>query len=590
MTETISNNNKLKRFFNALIITVLTVSCLLVGMVSFSIPSKALDINADYISSLGNTVLLWKEDSTGSCNLQSLVDDYFCENALNGNVQTYVQALTCDPYNNPDLSAYTRALAQSVEAAYHSDSGIYPTSLQKSVITLCMCHAYSNAGTDIPFVLEDYFSEEIVNDALNNTIGSKGIMTYIYGLNMLEALEHVNAEYDCPFTCEDIIMTLISSQLSDGGYALSGDEGDVDVTAMTLRSLSYAYKALSTTDAASSYIFSDAEAAQFISSVDSSILFLKNAQLETGDYASYGCACSESTAQVILAACALGIDVSDFNNNNISALDGLVIYRLENGSFSHSSPLVTNDMASSQAYEALCAIASTLPVSSTASDASTNINDNTVNNSKTNNLATNGKVSIKTYFYIIVATAFIISVLIISIIYFKNKNRKKYVMQLISALLIATLAAAAIFFININTPVQFSAAPSSTIADAPGENTICISYRINCSTVESDPIKADIYPTDTLYVYEGATAFDVLYEICRTNNIQLDYESNSVYGTAYVKGINSLYEFDNGDLSGWMYRINGEFPSVGCGYYTLTEGDYVEWLYTTNIGRDLEND
>ncbi len=37
-----------------------------------------------------------------------------------------------------------------------------------------------------------------------------------------------------------------------------------------------------------------------------------------------------------------------------------------------------------------------------------------------------------------------------------------------------------------------------------------------------------------------------------------------------------------------MYRVNGEFPDVGCRSYTLSDGDKIEWLYTTNIGKDLE--
>ena len=55
----------------------------------------------------------------------------------------------------------------------------------------------------------------------------------------------------------------------------------------------------------------------------------------------------------------------------------------------------------------------------------------------------------------------------------------------------------------------------------------------------------------------------------------------------YISGINYLYEFDFGDLSGWMYRVNDTAPSVGCGEYHLSDGDFIEWLYTTDIGNDL---
>ena len=37
-----------------------------------------------------------------------------------------------------------------------------------------------------------------------------------------------------------------------------------------------------------------------------------------------------------------------------------------------------------------------------------------------------------------------------------------------------------------------------------------------------------------------------------------------------------------------MYRVNGETPSVGCAEYALSDGDQVEWLYTCDLGNDLE--
>ena len=65
-------------------------------------------------------------------------------------------------------------------------------------------------------------------------------------------------------------------------------------------------------------------------------------------------------------------------------------------------------------------------------------------------------------------------------------------------------------------------------------------------------------------------------------------EGEGAGGMVYVSGIGYLYEFDYGDLSGWMYRVNGETPSVGCAEYALSDGDQVEWLYTCDLGNDLE--
>ena len=60
--------------------------------------------------------------------------------------------------------------------------------------------------------------------------------------------------------------------------------------------------------------------------------------------------------------------------------------------------------------------------------------------------------------------------------------------------------------------------------------------------------------------------------------------------TAYIEGIDNVYEFDRGQGSGWMYRVNGIFPDRGAGVVPLQDGDRVEWLYTTNLGVDLKAD
>ena len=60
-----------------------------------------------------------------------------------------------------------------------------------------------------------------------------------------------------------------------------------------------------------------------------------------------------------------------------------------------------------------------------------------------------------------------------------------------------------------------------------------------------------------------------------------------MYSSAYVEGINNLYEFDVGSLSGWMYNVNGWYPNYGCSRYQVKDGDVVEWCYTCDLGEDL---
>jgi len=81
------------------------------------------------------------------------------------------------------------------------------------------------------------------------------------------------------------------------------------------------------------------------------------------------------------------------------------------------------------------------------------------------------------------------------------------------------------------------------------------------------------------------TVLDVLKKITRKNKIQMEYRGAK--GAAYIEGIDNLYEFDLGAKSGWMYRVNGEFPNKGAGSYKVNEGDVIEWLYTTDLGEDI---
>ena len=82
---------------------------------------------------------------------------------------------------------------------------------------------------------------------------------------------------------------------------------------------------------------------------------------------------------------------------------------------------------------------------------------------------------------------------------------------------------------------------------------------------------------------DGESVFDVL----KSKKIHMEFSNTPGIGSAYVEGIGNLYEHDCGELSGWMYRVNGEFPKYSCSEYKLKKGDKVEWLYTCDLGADI---
>ncbi|MCD8330247.1 MAG: DUF4430 domain-containing protein [Lachnospiraceae bacterium] len=107
---------------------------------------------------------------------------------------------------------------------------------------------------------------------------------------------------------------------------------------------------------------------------------------------------------------------------------------------------------------------------------------------------------------------------------------------------------------------------------------------------KSVPEDGIIYAEQTVTFYEGESVFDVLLRETRNNRIQMEYSFMAIYNSNYIEGIHNLYEFDGGELSGWMYCVNGWYPNYGCSRYIVKEGDVIEWHYTCDLGRDLGAD
>ncbi len=105
--------------------------------------------------------------------------------------------------------------------------------------------------------------------------------------------------------------------------------------------------------------------------------------------------------------------------------------------------------------------------------------------------------------------------------------------------------------------------------------------------IELVPDEGVIFKASEVTFYEGETVFNVLLREMKKNKIHMEFENTPMYNSAYIEGINNLYEFDCGELSGWMYKVNGWFPNYGCSRYQLKAGDVVEWVYTCDLGRDV---
>ena len=112
----------------------------------------------------------------------------------------------------------------------------------------------------------------------------------------------------------------------------------------------------------------------------------------------------------------------------------------------------------------------------------------------------------------------------------------------------------------------------------------------NETKLEVLPEDGIIYTKKEAVFYEGESVFDVLLRETKENKIHMEFVATPVYNSNYIEGINNIYEFDCGELSGWMYKVNGWFPNYGCSRYCLQDGDKIEWVYTCNLGKDVGGD
>ena len=176
----------------------------------------------------------------------------------------------------------------------------------------------------------------------------QGINGPIWALIALDSGDHeipANPQAETQATRQMYVEEVLQRQLTDGGWNLT-DEGasgsaDPDITAMALQALAG---------------YRDQAAVQ--AAVEKGLACLSAMQDAAGGFASWGTTNSESSAQVLVALCALGVDPDDarFMKNGNSVLDNLLRYQQADGSFRHTEGgSGSSQMATEQGFYALVA-------------------------------------------------------------------------------------------------------------------------------------------------------------------------------------------------------------------------------------------
>lgn len=200
-----------------------------------------------------------------------------------------------------------------------------------------MVIAVKAAGGDPSDVAGYNLIEKIYNHERMTLQGINGPAFALLALNSGDYLIPENAKW----TKDKLIAWILEQQSSSGGFPLaSGEEGDVDLTAMALTALSD-YQ----------------EREQVKKTIEKGVKWLASMQLKNGGYKSLGEENSESVSQVIIALTSLGIDPrgSQFTKEEGDLLTNLLSFKKDDGSFCHLHGQSSDRIATQQALMALVA-------------------------------------------------------------------------------------------------------------------------------------------------------------------------------------------------------------------------------------------
>ena len=165
----------------------------------------------------------------------------------------------------------------------------------------------------------------------------------VWALIALDSHDHTPAG---SVTRDQLVETILSLQKGSGAWYINSTNktDDVDMTAMAIQSLAPYYK---TNDAVKT-------------AVDKALTWLGTMQKADGSFAEMAGAASssESTAQVLVALCAMGIDPTAdvrFAKNSFHVLDGLLTFYTGTAFKHQASDATVDQMATEQSYYALTA-------------------------------------------------------------------------------------------------------------------------------------------------------------------------------------------------------------------------------------------
>ena len=242
-----------------------------------------------------------------------------------------------------DYEGYEAALREYVSGCYEKRGYIdkvKSTEYQRIILTvLALGKDPRDFGTDGNGEPLDLLAEGTY-DFKGSSLGRQGLNGWIFALIALDS-----KNYEVPdgarYTKEEIIDEIIAGQSEEGGLGLTKGSSEVDITAMAIQALSPYYETREDVKAC----------------VDRGLDWLSLQMSDNCKFGYTGVESSESSSQVIIALCSLGIDPekdSRFCRGKGNVLEALEDFRRDDGGYAHDlSEGFSDYMATQQAMLAL---------------------------------------------------------------------------------------------------------------------------------------------------------------------------------------------------------------------------------------------
>lgn len=348
-------------------ITALLVFCMILPIFVVTAQAKHKDYSADDLFGVIDGIVKWKKSSEKASGY--LLNDKFLSLAGTPSGDWYPIGLGRFGMED-DFVSYQAVIKNTVVQRYKTKEKL---DVQKSTewhrISLAVLATGgdpTNMGKAADGSTINLIADGVYNRGKTVPLGSQGVNGYIWGLIALDSMRY-KVPADAATQRDTIITEILKWQSPDGGFSMDGTGSDPDITGMAIQALApyynseqvYTYKTKSGKECSSTVR----------QIVDAAITKLSALQTNDGDFISWDAANAESTVQVMVALCALGIDpVNDarFIKNGNTVLDGIMKYRQKDGGFVHSltydennpaaDPNVSNSMASEQVLYALTAL------------------------------------------------------------------------------------------------------------------------------------------------------------------------------------------------------------------------------------------